>query len=419
MKLLTRTVRNYVMFSALLLIVSTPVFYISIQRLFVNSLDQELISHKSEFYQLIPLLKTEDDLEFFRLMNDEFRLTDSSEVSPVDLLVTEERYDEKADKIHPFRILRSRVEIHGKPYLLEIHESLVNAADLVIAIVAIQVVLISLLLAGFVLINRKLSRTVWGPFYTILDRLKKYQIDKDHAINLPRSSTAEFRDLSFAITQLVNRNREAFQNQKEFTENASHELQTPLAICRSKLELLAQTKELTEQQAELVGSLFSGMDRISRLNKNLLLLSKIENRQFFETEEISLPSIVEKYLTVFSSQMQEKNIGTNVVLDENSRIKANPILLDVLIANLISNAVRHSFEGSMITVEGTRDYFMVSNSGEPMKDPDKVFQRFHRESRAEVGNGLGLSIVKKICEVSGYQLTYHHSNSMHHFKVVF
>jgi signal transduction histidine kinase len=419
MKLLTRTVQNYVIFSALLLIVSTPVFYISIQRLFVNALDQELISHKSEFYQIIPLLKTEEDLEFFRLMNDEFILKDGNQAPLVDVLVSEDLYNEKEDGIHPYRILRTRVEIRGKPYLLEIRESLVNATDLVMAIVVIQFILISLLLAGFVLINRKLSSTVWGPFYTILDRLKKYQIDKDHTLDLPRSTTAEFRDLSQAITQLVDKNREAFQSQKEFTENASHELQTPLAICRSKLELLAQTKELTEQQAELVGSLFSGIERISRLNKNLLLLSKIENRQFLETEEIHLAGVAKKYLDVYSSQMQERRIQMNFSIDDDARIHANPILLDVLVANLISNAVRHSCEGSTIILEGSRDYFMVRNPGEPMKNPDKVFERFNRESRTEVGNGLGLSIVKKICEVTGYHLDYRYADSMHHFKVVF
>jgi len=260
---------------------------------------------------------------------------------------------------------------------------------------------------------------VWGPFYVILDKLKKFQIDKHAAIDLPRSTTSEFRDLSFAITQLVDKNREAFQSQKEFTENASHELQTPLAICRSKLELLAQTRELTEHQAELVASLFSGIERISRLNKNLLLLSKIENRQFLELEEINLPLVVDKYLDVFSNQMLDRSIQVNSKLDKVASIDANPVLLDVLISNLISNAVRHSSDGSTINIEGSREYFMISNPGEPLLNPDKVFERFHREARAEVGNGLGLSIVKKICDVTGYRLAYNYNESRHNFRVAF
>jgi signal transduction histidine kinase len=419
MKLLSRTVQNYVIFSALLLIISTPVFYFSIQRLFVHELDKELISHKSEFYQIIPLLKTESELEFFRLMNDEFILKEGQPISRKDSIYSATLYNEKEDDMQAYRILNTRVEIHGKPHLLQIRESLVSTKDLVTAIVAIQVFLISILLAGLAIINRKLSKTVWGPFYLILDRLKRYQIDRDTSIDLPRSSTAEFRDLSAAITQLVDRNREAFQNQKEFTENASHELQTPLAVCRTKLELLAQTKELTEQQAELVGSLFHGVERISRLNKNLLLLSRIENRQFLEIEEIDLLSVAYKYLDLYRSQLQEKGLQVKVTIDEHAAIKANSVLLDVLMSNLITNAVRYSLEGSTIILEGTRNYILVSNSGEPLKNPEKIFERFHRESRIEMGNGLGLSIVKKICEVKGYQLTYHYYDSMHRFKITF
>jgi signal transduction histidine kinase len=419
MKLLTRTVQNYVLFSALLLIISTPVFYFSVQRLFVHELDKELISHKAEFYQVIPLLKTESDFEFFRLMNDELMLIESQRYFREDSIFSATLYDEKIDGMHDFRILLTRVEILGKPYQLQIRESLVSTKDLILAIVGIQVILISFLLAGFVLINRSLSKTVWDPFYVILGRLKKYQIDKDTTIELPRSTTAEFRDLSAAITQLVDRNRQAFQNQKEFTENASHELQTPLAICRTKLELLAQTKELSEQQAELVGSLFHGMERISRLNKNLLLLSRIENRQYLEIEKIVLVSVVNKYLDSYQSQIQDRGLNIKYSVDDHATIQANAILFDVLISNLITNAVRYSTGGGTIILEGNKDFIHVGNSGEPLKDPEKVFERFHRESRSEIGNGLGLSIVKKICEVKGYHLSYYYGESMHHFTIVF
>jgi hypothetical protein len=171
-------------------------------------MDRELRSHKSEFYKLIPLLKTEHDIKFFSLMNDEFLLRESSYLMQTDSLLTKNIFNDKEDEMHPYRVLRTGVTIQGKPYQLQIQESLVDTSELVSAIVAIQATLITLLLIGFVLINQKLSRTVWQPFYTILDRLKKYQIDKDKSIDLPPSSTAEFRDMSLAISQLVNRNSE-------------------------------------------------------------------------------------------------------------------------------------------------------------------------------------------------------------------
>jgi len=419
MKLLTRTVRNYVIFSGLLLLVCTPLFYFSIQGLFEQNMDKELVSHKAEFYELLPLLKTADDLKFFSLMNDEFLLKESDQLIERDSILTVSIYNEHEREMHPYRVLRTGVMVQGKPFLLQIQESMVNAGDLVSAIVAIQAILIALLLIGFVFINRQLSRTIWDPFYTILDRLKKYQIDKDTSLDLPRSSTAEFRDLSLAVSQLLNKNREAFQSQKEFTENASHELQTPLAICRAKLELLAQTKELTQEQAELVGSLFSGMERISRLNKNLLLLSKIENRQFFETVEIELTPVIKKCLDIYEHQAQEKRIIIKYSQTEPASLKANPILLEVLISNLVSNAIRHSDEGNTVTIEGTKAFVVVSNPGMAFENPEKIFQRFHRESRAGGGNGLGLSIVKKVCDVASYKIDYSYVSSMHRFKISF
>jgi signal transduction histidine kinase len=132
-----------------------------------------------------------------------------------------------------------------------------------------------------VLINQKLSRTVWQPFYTILDRLKKYQIDKDKSIDLPPSSTAEFRDMSLAISQLVNRNSEVYQSQKEFNENAAHELQTPLAICRRNLNYSRRLDTKTGGSVDL-----DTTDRITG-NKDLLLYQRSKTVSFFKRKTLN------------------------------------------------------------------------------------------------------------------------------------
>jgi two-component system, OmpR family, sensor histidine kinase ArlS len=419
MKLLTRTVRNYILFSATLLLVSTPIFYFSIQVLFIHKMDRELLSHKNEFYELIPLLKTENDFKFFSQMNDEILLKETSYLMKRDSFLTTDIYNEEEKTHQPYRILRTGVMVQSKPYVLQVQESMVDTTELISAIVAIQVVLIGLLLTGFGFINRKLSKTIWGPFYDILDKLKRYQIDRDDKIDLPDPSTNEFKDLSIAVSQLINRSHEAFQSQKEFTENAAHELQTPLAICRTKLELLAQTKELTHEQADLVGNLLDATDRITRLNKDLLLLSKIENRQFIEIEKIQLKSVVQKSIAIYSRKIQEKGLMVTVSLDEMVQINANPVLLEVLVNNVISNAFRYATEGGVVTIEGDPSELTVSNSGKPLEHPEKVFHRFHRESRSIQGTGLGLSIVKKICEVSNYNVSYEYSSSMHRFRISF
>ena len=419
MKLLNRTIRNYSLYSALLLLLCTPLFYFFIKQLFTREMDKVLRSHKTDFLAAQAYLKTEEDLKFLQLMNKEFILIPKDVIIKRDSLYTIDFYDSTAAAIIPHRVFSTGVTIRGRPYELMVRESMVNNISLIAAIMGTQVIMFSLLLVGLVLINRKLSKKVWGPFYIILDRLKKYQIDQDNTLELPRPSTAEFRDLSEAITQLVNKNHEAYFSQKEFTENAAHELQTPLAICRTKLELLAQTKELTLEQSELVGQLLDALDRITRLNKDLVLLSKIENRQFFETEAIELKSIVNKSIEAYDRLAQEKKLVVECKLTEPLLMKANPVLSEMLINNMVSNAIRHTSENGSVIIEVTKHSFTISNSGSPFKHPEKIFQRFHRESRTTLGSGLGLSIVKKVCDVSGYQIGYSYNSSMHQFCITF
>lgn len=417
MKLLTRTVRNYVIFSALLLLVSTPLFYFSIQQLFVHQMDQELLSHKREFYELVPMLKTAEDLEFFRLMNDEFLLEENGHLIEGDSIITIDIYNDKEGDLQPYRVLRTGISIQGKPYILQIQESMVNTTDLVSAIVIIQVALITILLIGLILINRKLSKKIWDPFYTILDKLKKYQIDKDVSIELPRSATAEFRDLSETVSQLVNVSHDVYQSQKEFTENASHELQTPLAIIRSKIDMLMQTP-LSEKQAELIHVLHDAASRMARLNRNLLLLAKIENHQFPERELVNVVVLVEKLIDQFQEQVEQKGLRMEIDQSYVLSLMANRTSMEVLLSNLLTNAIRYAPAKSVVCIFFGENTFSISNDGEPLPGPERVFDRFQRTTSSN-GSGIGLAIVKKICDINGYKAQYHFEGNSHIFKINF
>ncbi|HET6541642.1 MAG TPA: HAMP domain-containing sensor histidine kinase, partial [Chryseolinea sp.] len=344
MKLLARTVRNYLIYSASLILFSTPVFYYSIHELFIHDTDKALLAHKKDFLESIDHIRSLQDLELFHLMNEEFVFRPSANLAHADSIYSADLYDSGAARWAPHRIYESNVTILGQNFSMQIRESMVSNSELISAIMIIQLIILTLLFIGLVFINRNLSQTIWKPFYIILDRLRKYRIDKDTGLALPGSTTAEFRELNAAITHLIERSRAAYQDQKEFTENASHELGTPLAICRTKLELLAQTKELTEEQAELVGSLLEATDRIARLNKNLLLLSKIENRQFFESEPIDLLTVVTKALDAYKDQASGKNIFLKCNIGNHAVVSANPALFELIAFNLISNAIRHTPE---------------------------------------------------------------------------
>jgi signal transduction histidine kinase len=381
-------------------------------------MDKVLLSHKKDFFASINHIKSFADLELFHLLNDEIVLKPVN-IPVRDSLYTIELYDSAAARWAPHRVYESGATILGKNFQLQIRESMLSNSELISAIMIIQLLVLILLLIGLAIINRNLSKTIWGPFYIILDRLKKYRIDEDAQLPLPVSTTYEFRELNGAIAYLIERSRTAYREQKEFTENASHELGTPLAICRTKLELLAQTKELTEEQAELVGSLLEATDRISRLNKNLVLLSKIENRQFLESEDIDLLELVMKALEAYKHQTDEKQLSLKCSMTKEAVVRANPTLLELIIFNVISNAIRHTSPGGSVIIEGSKAYFRVSNTGPSLQYPEKIFQRFHRESRSTFGSGLGLSIVKKACEVSSFRIEYSYESGMHSFKVSF
>jgi len=419
MKLLKRTVKNYILYSALLLLICTPIYYLSIHRLFVNEMEEELFHHKNNFKKTLDKLENEKDIQLYQLINEEFQLKETSKWPISDSLFTYSQYDSLEKTFVPYRALRTGVTVQGTRYELLIRESIVGNTKLVTAIVAIQTTLLVLMLIGFILINRKLSKVVWDPFYTILEKLKNYQIDKDLTIDLPHSSTAEFRDLSEALVHLVNKSRDAYLSQKEFTENASHESQTPLAIFRSKLELLMQGADISSEQAELISSLLNATDRIVRLNKNLLLLSKIENRQFLSRQEILLSSALTQSLGLYKQMAQEKEIKITTHIISEIAVKTNPSLLEILLSNLISNAIRYTPAQNEVRIEIEKKSITIRNPGEPFNFPNKIFDRFNRESRTTQGNGLGLAIVKKICDTEGIPITYHYSQGSHLFSIDF
>jgi signal transduction histidine kinase len=417
MRLLNRTVKQYVLYSVVLVSLCTPIFYFAIQKLFEYEMDLALLAHKRDLDESKQGLKSEEDIKVFGLMNDEFVFNRRDKILK-DSLYSVNTYDSALAQTLPYRVLRTAIVVNGHPYEMLIRESMVSTKRLVGALMILQVIVLGLLVTGLVIINRKLSRQIWSPFYTILEQLKKYQIEQENKLVLPNVSTAEFREMNAASTQLVNQNREAYLSQREFTENAAHELQTPLAICRNKLELLAQTHELTREQADLIADLLQATDRLIRLNKDLLLLAKIENNQFLEIDSVSVDGLVIRYLKIFEAGIQEKQLVVTQNLTAIN-IRTNPVLMDVLIGNLMTNAIRHTASGGKISIESSTRELIVKNSGQPFAYPEKLFNRFHRESRQVAGSGLGLSIVKKISEVSSFGLTYNYESGLHEFRISF
>jgi signal transduction histidine kinase len=418
MRLLSRTIRNYAFVSAILFALSTPLFYWAIHSLVIKQMDEMLRDHKEDFLSASPHINTEEELKQHELLNKEFRLVPTAGKIINDSIYTEDIYDSIEAEYHPYRTFRTTVDLHSQPYQLKISESMVSSKDLVAAIVLIQSALLILLFVTLVVINRQLSNTIWSPFYQIVDRLKNYRIDRDHAINLPLSSTHEFRDLSVAIDQLIDKNKNTYLAQKEFTENASHEIQTPLAILNSKIDLLMQT-ELTEQQAELISAIQNSSQRLSKLNRNLLLLAKIDNQQFGQREAIDLTSVIDVFVNQLDEVIQQNHLKIQFDKHEQVTLHTNRVLIEILISNLLTNAIRYAPHHSSILVSITQDQFYIENEGKAFKNPSSLFNRFSKEDQSTFGTGLGLALVRQICLELSYKVDYTYLNNRHRFSITF
>ena len=212
--------------------------------------------------------------------------------------------------------------------------------------------------------------------------------------------------------------RDDYLNLKEFSENASHEIQTPLAVIRSKTDLLMQQKNLNKESINLLKSINEATTRLYKLNQGLLLISKIENQVFHAKKQISLRQITEAALNNYKEIMQLKNIKVEVDVNNEAYVEMNEVLAEVMISNLLSNAVRFNIDGGLIKCTIDNKFFTLTNSGPPMRtNPEELFARFHKNSENQQSVGLGLSIVKKITDSYGMVITYKCNETVHELKL--
>lgn len=423
MRLLQVNLRGLLLYALILVLVSIPVSLVSIQALLNEEVDESIAHQADQFLQHIKGFEYLDDLttdlEVLDQLSSNIHIKPYSGSTIDKVYETLSIYDSIEREVRPFRQLSSSVVIKGKPYLLTVRMSLVDNDDLVMAIGLVQVTVSILLVAGLLLLNRSLSKKLWKPFYKTLEQLKAYELDKSESIPIEPSKIVEFNDLNKTVSHLTERNRKVFLHQKEFIENASHELQTPIAIFQSKIDTLMQSPNLTHTEAETLVELESSAQRMSRLNKNLLLLSKIDNEQFLATETVDISELIKSQIQSIQPMASLEGI---IVRDDlpHLEIITNRTLIEVLVTNILHNAVRYSDKQSSVSVMLKNRVLSVSNKGSKLKmDASKLTQRFSKESSDPNSTGLGLAIVKKICDTFGYTFDYTYADHAHTFSITF
>lgn len=417
MKLFTRYSRINLVTTITIFIAASVAFYFTLNYVLLNLVDEdlkiewrEIRSYVEKFSRLPEAVTVHDQIISY---TPTASTDDKKYFSTVDM---QDMHDKDWEK---FRQLNFNVQAGGHWYKVSVSKSLEDTDVLIHWVLIISLTTILLILIASFIINRFVLKKLWKPFYESLGIVKQFRINKEDKLAFVPTGIDEFNFMNNSLQTLTKQAQEDYLALKTFSENASHEIQTPIAIIRSKLDLLIQEEGLTQKQSESLESAYNAVQRLATLNQHLLLLAKIENNQFTDIHEIDLAAAVEKKLEDFSELWQIEVITVHSDLTP-AVINMNPNLLTFLLNNLFSNATKHNYSGGEIFVQLTSQNLLIKNTSRdaPLLT-DKMFKRFYKPSQSGASNGLGLSIIKQICEVSGFQIAYTYEESLHTFTIQF
>lgn len=425
--LLTKTTKPFLMYVLFVLAVSIPVYYYVVDSIWVSELDE---------HNMILCEKTAQEFNRLNLTDDELaqsialwnhirpgtnieRIPDGNISKDSIYTVQRRKLNSNDPSIDRFRGIKKTIVVNSHNYRFTAETNVEETRETVTAITITTILLFSVIVFGLLYLTRRLSITVWQPFRNTLDRLRSFNLDAHSEIAFDKTDIREFDELNRSLGKLIEHSISVYKTQKEFTENASHELQTPLAILKTQLGILLQDEDLTEKQYNVVENMNIVLSRSTRINKNLLLLAKIENQQFDVDSQLFLTGVVQEEINLLREHFDQKNIHLATRVTENVFKKGNQVLAEVLVSNLILNAIRHTSEKGFVHITLTESVLEVSNSGTEALDTSMIFQRFSKLSPDNSGSGLGLAIIKEICNRLEWSLSYRFDLDKHVFGIRF
>lgn len=328
--------------------------------------------------------------------------------------------DEEADSANVSWLKQTHV-LNGKAFRVTTYISAKEYRHLLIKVGMAEAIIFILLLMAIIIINRRVSRKLWMPFYHTMNAIRGYDIRQNKPIALDATTgTEEFDRLNRTLLEMIDNVDQAYRNQKQFTENASHELQTPLAIIRSKVELLIEGPGLNEDNAQLLQEITEANERLSQMNKNLLLLTRIENGQYPEMGRVDVSGYLTRIVDFFEDYYAGEGVRTKRDIEAGVLLVANGALIEILLNNLLRNAYIHNVENGWVDIRLSATEFVVENSGPVLEgDPERLFDRF-RKGRADSRTmGLGLALVRQITQLYRYDIRYTYQGGIHRLVVSF
>jgi signal transduction histidine kinase len=415
MRLLQKTNRAYFLVSATAFLIAGVVFYFVINFFFKDQLNEKLYHDIKHITRSIKRNGTIPNYYPFIEIREVSSQPEQS-FKIIDTLIS----DVLEKRANSFRQISLITVINDKEYFIAARDTLIEEDDLLEAIAIVTCLVFVLLLVSLYFINRKLSLKIWKPFYKTLDELKEFSHDKPGFKLSSESQLYEFTELNNTLEKLTTKVIYDYQSLKRFTEDASHEIQTPLAVIQSKLETLMQYPDLKKDQAGLINSAYVYTLRISKLTQTLLLLTKIANDQFPDKKRINMAELISEKIKMFEDLVLEKSLKINEEIKSECFPETNFFLAESLIMNLIGNAVKHNIRNGIINIKLDTNHLEISNSGQMVPVPtSKLFDRFYKTNKSSDSPGLGLAIVKEICRLNKWEINYDYADNIHKVSVKF
>ncbi|WP_441000089.1 sensor histidine kinase [Fodinibius sp. SL11] len=327
-------------------------------------------------------------------------------------------HDRLQQREHNLKMVAHR-NVDGTSYRITTYGALVESDDITEAVIEILLWILGLQVVGAVGVGFIVSNRLFKPFRKTLKRIKNFTLQDKKPIPAENTSVAEFDDLNRFVEEMTSKAVSDYVNLKEFAENASHELQTPLSIIKGKLELLTET-ELSPEQYQFVEDSQRSVKKLSRLSESLALLTKIENHEFVETENINLSTLINESTQAFDEFIALNGLTVETDVEDDVFVQMHPVLTDILWTNLFQNAIKHNIKEGRIHIELTKQKLEIANTGRPLSSsPGELFQRFKKDTVDSKSIGLGLAIIKRIVDQYHYTISYQNDEEWHTIKITF
>ena len=414
MKLFTKYNRINITATIIIFLAGSVAFYFVLDYVLIRQLDASLRSEKQEITEYIQLHQQLPEIQ--NTKEQWIQITKASQPISNSITKTIPAYNKSENEREYIRQLIFMVTVNKENYLVAVNKSETETDELLKLIIPLTLSMVALILLFNYLINRRLITSIWQPFYNTINNIKDYAANQQ-SLTLSKEPIDEINLLNESLNKMTEQIHKDFYALRSFTENASHEMQTPLAIIRTKVESLYQLAEGKEIMMQQLLSIEDACLKLSKLHQSLLLLTKLENKQFILNELIQLKSILEQKCEERTELLESKHIKLQIDA-ANFEIHFHQHLAEILISNLLNNAIRYTAIGGTISNSLYQKQLIVSNTGTTGSlDLDKVFTRFYKAT--DTGTGLGLSIIKEICTSAGFSISYVYEKNMHHFIIGF